>query len=327
MKLAGLIAAVVLVLVPGALGGGISDEPCPNVGGENTNTCPSATVGEEYSVRFVEREGSGCGQGRQRFYLDSGLLPPGLSLTPEGTLSGVTFVAGAYRFYVEMREPEDDPAHCAGKRTQKQFTLAVRRQPWVVSVPALPPQSEVGSPFRMALRARGGSGVFTWRLSAGRFPQGLRLRPDGLIAGTPLRAGTYTVAAEATDTESRSQTWSATLEVSPRLRIGKRPLPRAQVGRSYVADLTAAAGALPRVWGVAHGRLPRGIRLAPHSGRLYGTPGETGTFRVVLKVRDQLKAATAQPFSLVVLPSSRPRNQQARLANSARPPLVAAPRR
>ena len=126
----------VLTVVPDASAGGISDETCPNVAGEHTNTCPAGTVGVPYSIRFRESEGSGCGPGRQTFHFDSGILPPGMTLAADGTLSGASFQPGSFQFYVEMREPADDPANCAGKRTQKQFTLKIRRQPWITSIPS-----------------------------------------------------------------------------------------------------------------------------------------------------------------------------------------------
>jgi hypothetical protein len=172
-----------LTLAPDAPAGGISDEECPNIAGENTNTCPAGTVGIPYSIRFSEREGSGCGPGRQMFHFDSGTLPPGLNLALDGTLSGTSFQPGIFKFYVEMREPTNDPAHCAGKETQKQFTLKIRQQPWIVSFPAVMPRSEVGVPFRTALRARGGSSLFAWSLAAGRLPEGLRLFADGVYRG------------------------------------------------------------------------------------------------------------------------------------------------
>ena len=59
----------VLAVASEAAAGGISDETCPNVAGEHTNTCPAGTVGAPYSIRFTESEGSGCGPGRQTFHL------------------------------------------------------------------------------------------------------------------------------------------------------------------------------------------------------------------------------------------------------------------
>jgi hypothetical protein len=193
--------------------GGIDDQPCPNVAGENTNTCPAGTVGTPYAIRFVEREGSGCGRGRQTFHVDSGVAPPGLTLTADGTLSGTPLQAGRFRFYVEMQEPKDDPATCAGKETQKQFTLPIRMPVWIASAPATPFRAKVGARVRTSFRARGGTGVFEWTLVRGELPPGVRLRPAGLLVGRPRAAGTYRFTVRAKDTEKRSVTWTATIVV------------------------------------------------------------------------------------------------------------------
>ncbi|MGI8479489.1 MAG: Ig domain-containing protein [Gaiellaceae bacterium] len=296
-----LALVAVLAVASDAPAGGISDETCPNARGENTNTCPSGTVGTPYSVRFVEDEGSGCGPGRQTFHLDSGMLPPSLTLAPDGTLSGTSTLAGSFQFYVQMREPQDDPANCAGKRTEKQFTLKIRRQPWIVSVPSTPPRSEVGIPLRMTLRARGGSGIFAWALVAGKLPEGVKLGVDGSIVGTPRSAGTYHFEAKARDTESRSLRWAATLSVAPRLLLRTQRLPAANVGRFYRADLTAAGGVGPKVWRLTGGRLPRGIRLASAQGRFSGTPKEAGRHLATVEVSDGLEVKSRKRFSIVVL--------------------------
>ena len=295
-----LTLVAVLTLAPAAPGGGISDDACPNVAGENTNTCPAGTVGVPYSIRFTEREGSGCGPGRQTFHFDSGILPPGLNLALDGTLSGTSYQPGIFKFYVEMREPTDDPAHCAGKRTQKQFTLMIRRQPWIASSPAVTPQSEVGVPFRTALRARGGSGIFAWSLASGRLPAGLRILADGSIAGTPRTPGLYRVTVTARDTEGRMLNWSGGLTVAPRLRVGTVRLPPARAGRSYRADLTTVGGIAPTVWKVMRGRLPSGIRLQPGLGRLTGKPTEAGTYFVTFGVRDRVKVTKVKTLRVVV---------------------------
>lgn len=266
------VFVAVLAVASDAPAGGISDETCPNVAGEYTNTCPSGTVGVPYSVRFSESEGSGCGPGRQTFHLDSGDLPPGLALAPDGNLSGTSFQPGSFQFYVEMREPRDDPANCAGKTTQKKFTLKVRRQPWIVSTPAMPPHSEVGIPFRMTLRARGGSGIFVWKVAGGRLPPGVRVGVHGTIAGIPWTPGTYRFVASAKDTEARSLIRQMKISVAPRLRIRTQRLPAAEIGRRYSADLSAAGGVAPTEWKLTHGRLPRGMRLASALGRLAGLP-------------------------------------------------------
>jgi hypothetical protein len=300
-----VLTAAALVLAAGALGGGISDQPCPNVAGEHTNTCPAATVGTPYYVKFRENEGSGCGPGRQTFHLDSGLLPPGLTLAPDGALSGTPVQPGRFQFYVQMREPQHDPATCAGKRTEKQFTLSVRTPPRIVPVPSKPPRSEVGVPFRMSLRARGGTGIFAWSLDHGRMPAGVRLRATGSVVGTPRTAGTHVFTVRARDTEARVVTWSGTVGVAARLLARTERLPPARAGRFYRADLTASGGVAPRVWKLERGRLPRGIRLAPALGRLVGIPRDAGRYRVTVEVRDGLGVASRASFTIEVAPSTR----------------------
>jgi large repetitive protein len=290
----------VLTLAPSARAGGISDEECPNIAGENTNTCPAGTVGVPYLIRFTEREGSGCGPGRQTFHFDSGILPPGLSLALDGTLSGTSYQHGIFKFYVEMREPTNDPAHCAGKETQKQFKLKIRRQPWIVSFPAVTPRSEVGVPFRAALRARGGSGLFAWSLASGRLPEGLRLFADGSIEGTPRSNGAYRFTARAKDTEGRTVAWKVELTVASRLRVHSRQLPRAQTGRRYRADLDSLGGVGPTTWTLTRGRLPRGLRLESARGRLVGSPTEAGTYIFTVEVRDGLRVTGNRALRIVV---------------------------
>ena len=302
VKRLALICAL-LVAVAGASAaraGGIADTPCPNARGEHTNTCPPGTVGVPYSLRFVESEGAGCGPGAQTFHFDSGRLPPGLSIAPDGTLAGTPTDTGSFQFYVEMREPQNDPAHCAGKRTQKEFTLVIRKQPWITAVPTVPSEWEVGRPFRMTLRARGGSGIFAWELITGRLPLGLRLRNDGSIVGTPRFAGTFHFVPRARDTEARAVGYPVMLRVAPRLVVPIQRLAAPKVGRSYGARLNATGGVAPIRWKLKHGRLPPGIRLAPQLGRLTGAPKQAGAFRFAVEVRDRLNVTFTRWLSLRV---------------------------
>lgn len=294
-----LAAAAALVAAADAPAGGIDDWPCPNVAGENTNTCPSGTVGTPYVIRFVERDGSGCGPGRQTFHLDSGIAPPGLTLASDGTLSGMPVQRGRFQFYVEMREPQNDPEHCAGKLTQKQFTLRIREPVSIVPADEDPLRSEVGAPLRTTLRAQGGTGIFAWSLVDGELPDGVRLTRGGSLVGTPAVSGTYGFTASARDTEKRTATSAWTLSVASELVIRTERLRAARVGRVYTAALRAAGGVSPKLWKLRSGRLPRGIRLAPTLGRFIGTPKEAGSYRVTVEVRDGLGKA-AKSFTIVV---------------------------
>jgi large repetitive protein len=304
-----LSVAAVLTLAADTPAGGIDDRPCPNIAGENTHTCPSGTVGAPYGIKFRERDGSGCGPGRQTFHLDSGIAPPGLTLETDGTLTGTPVQAGRFQFYVEMREPQNE-ANCAGKETQKQFTLRIRKPLSIVSAPAIRTRSEVGVPFRLTLRAAGGTGIFAWELVAGRLPSGVRLHSRGSVDGAPRVAGTFRVTARVRDTEARYASWTGTLSVASRLLVRTARLPEATVGRPYRADVTAAGGAGPRTWKLERGRVPRGIRLA-RNGRFIGTPNEAGTFRIAIEVRDDLGVKSAKTLTIRVrrAPATVPRGR------------------
>jgi large repetitive protein len=307
IKRLALVIAVVASLATAAEGpaGGIADQPCTNLAGENTNTCPPGEVGTPYSVRFVEEEGSGCGPGEQTFHLDSGLLPPDLALATDGTLSGIPTQAGIFRFYVEMREPQDDPANCAGKRTQKQFTLKICPRLRIVTSPALAPIAEVGVPFRMNLSWCGGTGRLAWAVSAGGLPAGLTLHPEGSIAGAPRVAGRYHFNATATDVQGRAAKYAGTIAVEPKLRVRTHEVPAASVGRRYRAQLRAVGGVAPKLWTVVRGRLPRGLRLDAALGVLAGTARTSGTHRITVEARDGLDVKATAVFTIVVLTPHR----------------------
>lgn len=311
-RLASMLAlplAIAFTLVSDSPAGGISDETCPNVAGEHTNTCPPSKVGTPYSIRFLETEGSGCGPGKQTFHFDSGLLPPGLTLAADGTLSGVPTQAGTFRFYVEMREPQNE-ADCAGKRTQKQFTLKTCRQLSIVPSPAFPTHVEVGVPLDVRLSYCGGMGVLVWTVSAGDLPAGVTLGADGSIFGAPREAGSYRFTATATDTLLRSVSFTRTLAVAARLLVQTRRLAPARVGDLYRARLRASGGIAPRVWKVTRGSLPSGIRLASALGVLTGTPKKAGTHRFTVEVKDGLRVKSTRTLTIVV--STRPSNATSR---------------
>ena len=292
-----------LVIAGSAPAGGIADEQCPTVAGEYTNTCPTGKVGVPYVLRFVEREGSGCGPGRQTFHFDSGELPPELTLALDGTLSGTPTQAGVFRFYVEMREPQDDPQHCAGKRTQKQFTLKICNELGVVASTPAPPRAEVGVPFRMGLSSCAGVSTLAWFHSAGVLPAGVQLRADGSIAGAPREPGTYRFTVEATDVRGRVGSYRGAIFVAPRLRFGMQKLAAARIGRPYRVKLAAVGGAAPKLWTISRGRLPRGMHLDRVSGVVAGTAAKAGSYRVTISVRDHFEVSGTRTLVLVVLPA------------------------
>ena len=285
------------VLAGSAASLAIDDSTCPDVAGANTNTCPTGTVGAPYSIMFKEREGSGCGPGRQTFHFDSGALPPGLNVELDGTLHGTPVQAGRYQFYIEMREPQDDPAHCRGDRTQKQFTLNIdpagpSPEPPAPVLPKLtigPEQSGVpvattGTPYRLVMTANL-SDAKTWSIADGALPSGMALDPaSGVISGTPMATGSFSFTVLAAINEQQSDTKALAIIVReplvvifPELETRSGMRIHWEVGVPFSAQVVASGGTGTYAWRLA-GVLPPGVAFGP-DGVLTGRPFAAGVYR------------------------------------------------
>ncbi|MEU7803584.1 fibronectin type III domain-containing protein [Micromonospora arborensis] len=131
--------------------------------------------------------------------VDSGTLPPGISLNPvTNGLSGVPTTAGSYPVVIRVNDSN-------GQTGTRLLTLVVNKAP-VLSFPP-PPLGEVSAPYAEQLNVIGGTAPFTWSLAAGALPPGLTLAPDsGLLSGRPTQVGAFPATVQVTDANGRSAT-------------------------------------------------------------------------------------------------------------------------
>jgi hypothetical protein len=233
--------------------------------------------------------------------LDSGGLPPGVTLSANGLLAGTPTAEGSYQFVVKADLQNGSPP------ATKAYTLVVRQPVAVQSPPGSQgqPTGEVGIRFGKTFTATGGSGTYTWSLSSGALTAGVRLDATrGTISGTPLRAGSYQFVLTATDSEGRVASTTASMRVVTRLVITTPRLKVATVARAYNARLAARGGAQPLKWRVVRGKLPSGIALSQRLGTLTGTPRGAGSFRVTVQARDALGAKSQKTLILLVIGSA-----------------------
>ncbi|MGH3136082.1 MAG: Ig domain-containing protein [Gaiellaceae bacterium] len=259
-----------------------------------------ATSGQPYTETLVAKQvvslnpltGSDV---QATWSLQSGALPPGITLSTSGVLSGTPASEGSYAFVVKAQNvsPVDTET----------YTLTVR-QPVVVKSPFAPvqrPTAEVGIRFGKTVTATGGSGTYTWSLSSGALPSGLALNASkGTLSGTPQAAGNFAFGLSATDAEGRVATVNAFLTVAPRLAIKTLRLTDAKLRRPYRAALVTVGGVAPLKWRVVRGKLPSGVRLSQKLGTLAGTPRRIGTYRVLVEARDALGARSQRTLVLLV---------------------------
>jgi hypothetical protein len=75
------------------------------------------------------------------------------------------------------------------------------------------PVAHLGQPYSARLLARGGTAPYSWQLTSGPLPSGLRLLADGHITGTPRHNARLRLVVRATDASARTASASTTLVV------------------------------------------------------------------------------------------------------------------
>lgn len=267
--------------------------------GITTAALPAGSVGAAYA----QLVGASGGAPPYSFALGAGVLPPGLSLSPSGQLSGVPGSPGRFTFTLVVSD-------AASGRASATFTLVV--QPPVggslTVTTARLPNGVVGAPYAAALAATGGAAPYTWTVASGALPPGLGLGADGTIGGTPTTPGGSSFVVRVRDAGQPSLVATATLAITVLgnaggLQITTAALPGGTVGHPYTAALSASGGLAPYSWSVSSGMLPPGLALTS-AGVLSGTPALAGSFSVTVQVSDgstPLERA-AQPFTVVIVP-------------------------
>jgi large repetitive protein len=258
------------------------------------------TLGQPYSETFTAQQVSSLNPStgsdvQATWSLAAGVLPPGLALSSAGLLSGTPTAEGSWQFEVA--------AQTGGQSDTETFAISVRQSLVVTSpfAPAPRPSAEVGILLGKSAKATGGSGSYTWSVSAGALPPGLTLDPaKGTITGTPTAAGSFRFVLTASDTEGRRTSANSGLSVAARLAVTTARLKGAKVGRRYGAAIRTAGGVKPVKWARVSGKLPAGIKLSQTRGTLTGTPTKAGTYRVTVEARDALGATSKKRLVLTV---------------------------
>ena len=259
-----------------------------------------ATVGQPYAETLATKQVATLSPPtgpdvQSTWSVQSGSLPPGLVLSPQGMLTGTPTTEGSYLFVVQAQN--------GGVSTTGTFNLTVR-QPLVVTSSfgsAKSPRAEVGIRFTTAPTAKGGNGTYAWSISSGALPAGISLNTtNGTISGSPRAPGSFRFGLTATDGEGRATTVNVALNVSAKLAIKPVRLKTATLGRPYASRLATAGGVQPVTWKTVGGKLPPGVRLASKTGALAGVPRRTGNFRVTVAARDALGATSRKSFLLLV---------------------------
>ncbi len=213
------------------------------------------------------------GTGTKAFALKSGVLPPGLTLSSGGVLSGKPTAAGSFGFVVSATDT-------VGATALQTFSLTITSTDTLKLRPYLQLQAAVNQPaYNETIYATGGVAPYTFATTSGMVPPGFSLNPDGVLFGTPSLAGTYTFTVEAVDSVGNTGSQTYEVVVNPDWGITTTTLPAWTVGHAGYDQAIDTTGGTQNglTYFTSGGELPPGLSLGSNGG-IAGTPTKAGTF-------------------------------------------------
>jgi WD40 repeat protein len=129
----------------------------------------------------------------------AGTLPPGLTLNPDGTLTGTPMAASSTAFTVTVT----DSSAPTPATNSVDYTISVSEPvpPTINNTP--PPTATVGSPYSFQFSASDGLAPLVWTPPSAPMG-GLAVSLDGILSGTPSTAGIFPIMLTVTDALNQS---------------------------------------------------------------------------------------------------------------------------
>jgi hypothetical protein len=227
-------------------------------------------------------------------------VPPGMTLTPDGVLSGMPSTAGQYELSLTAAN--------AGDVVSQSVEIDVAGVS--IATPAELPDATANVPYSTTISAVGG--VPPYSFASNGLPSGLTLNPSGALSGV-LAAGSPRAVFTVTATDSAGASYGKTMS----LQLAGTP--PALVPAS-IADCTFGAACSRAVQLASHGLspvswtvtgLPAGMDFRFGDGRtssavgpgnleLWGAPVQSGMFPIQVTATDSNSVAASNTYTLTV---------------------------
>ncbi|MBS1786188.1 MAG: putative Ig domain-containing protein [Acidobacteria bacterium] len=181
----------------------IFGESCPTIT-ITPGTLPAGTAGTPYNQSLT---GSG-GSSPYSFAVITGNPPNGVTLSNSGLFSGTPTAFGSFNFTVRAT----DNNGCQGTQA---YTLQVNPPCGTIVVnPTTLPNGTIGTAYNQTMTATGGTGSYSFMVSAGSLPGGVTLATSGALTGTPNATGAFNFTVKATDANGCMGTRAYTVVIS-----------------------------------------------------------------------------------------------------------------
>ena len=206
----------------------VTATPAPTI---TTTTLPGGTQNIAYSATLAATGGTTP----YTWSTISGTLPAGLTLAPNGVISGTPTGSGTSSFTVQVT---DATAKTASKALSLTVTAAIA--PPTVITTTLPSGTQ-NAAYSATLAATGGTPPYNWSILSGTLPAGLTLAPNGVISGTPTGSGTSSFTVQVTDAGSRIASKALGITITGSSGGGGIGLVQANAGQgSFVSSVSVA---------------------------------------------------------------------------------------
>src|SRR4029077_6003200 len=135
----------------------------------------------------------------------AGTLPPGITLSTDGILSGKPTTVGSFTFTVQVTD--------GISTASATFTINVSLSTLAFTSNTMP-TAGAGRPYSQNLPVTGGTLPYTASVTSGSLPPGLALSSTGVLSGTPTSAGSFTFAVSVNDSSTPVQNATQTLTIA-----------------------------------------------------------------------------------------------------------------
>jgi hypothetical protein len=263
----------------------------------NTASLPAATADVSYSAKLAVAGGIKP----YTWSVTNGALPAGLSLNPAtGAISGKPTAPGTAVFRVNVSDAEN-PSVSASQG----LNIAVTVAPLAITTVSVLPGLTSGMPYSVKLAADGGLTPYTWSITQGSLPAGLKLHAaTGVISGTPTSGSGSTFTAEVSDAQNPPATASATFSLSANtVTVSSLGDQTTIAGTAVSLQIAASDSAAGQALTYSATGLPAGLSISS-SGLISGTPTTPGPYNVTVTATDGTGASGSATFTWTVNPAA-----------------------
>ena len=262
-----------------------------------TNSLPDANIGQAYTAPALAAQNA---TSVSSWTVAGGTLPPGLTLNPNGVISGTPTASGQFGFTVQANaSPNSDT------KSLSIFVIAPLELQALDGKKApttgFAAKSLLNAPLTTGLKAVGGRGGYTFS-STGVLPPGMTLNPStGAITGAGTTAGTFASTITVTDQAGAKLSLPFRITIAPLLDfVAGKTLPVGRTGRFYSAKLPVKGLDSAKALFALAGKIPPGLEYNELTRRLEGTLLKPGSYRLKVYAFSASGAPISKVFTIKV---------------------------